>query len=166
MIGAASVPGSRDLARIVKLGLEGDSLKVQDQITACSDGCGGAILSPTGQRIAYQKHFKNARLDTLANGRVIRRNQVEIYIMNADGTGRQALTDKHWFMTPVAWSPDGTQILVYASDRNPNYAPPYSATPKYIQQILRVAPDGSGVTDITPFADTPVAKPEPSDWKR
>jgi Tol biopolymer transport system component len=160
LIGAASVPGARDSARIVKLGLEGNAVKVQSRITGCSGACGGAIISSDGRQIAFGKQF--IQVDTLDNGNVFRSSQDEIYVMNADGTGKRALTNsEHQWMTPVAWSPDGTHILVDATDRMPEEEQP----PSFAEHILLIAADGSGVTDISPFADAPDARPEPWDWK-
>lgn len=119
------------------------------------------ILSPDGQQVAFKNRF--IQVDTLENGNIFRSSQSEIYLMNADGTRRRALTNsEHQYVTPVVWSPDGTHILVYASDRTPDEERP----PPFTQYILMAAADGSGVTDITPFPDNPSAEPKPWDWKR
>ena len=38
-------------------------------------------------------------------------DEMEIYVMNADGTGVVRLTDNSVYDWPTAWSPDGTRIL-------------------------------------------------------
>jgi Tol biopolymer transport system component len=44
----------------------------------------------------------------------------EIYVMNADGTGLQRLTNNTASDTRPSWSPDGTKI-VFASNRDGNF---------------------------------------------
>ncbi len=61
-----------------------------------------AVYSPDGRRIAFVGRTDDP--DTHFN----------IYIMNADGSGRRRLTDLEWGLNPFEpprWSPDGRQIL-------------------------------------------------------
>ncbi|MCL4301924.1 MAG: PD40 domain-containing protein [Anaerolineae bacterium] len=61
------------------------------------------VWSPDGTRIAYVSQLENYNY--------------EIYVMNADGTGKTRLTNNPALDLYPAWSSDGTQI-VFASDRD------------------------------------------------
>lgn len=65
-----------------------------------ASGAGGFSWTPDG-RIVYGSHASGSK---------------EIWVMNADGSGRQQLTSSNGFNTSPAVSPDGSQI-VFASDR-------------------------------------------------
>ena len=62
----------------------------------------------------------------------------EIYVMNADGTGRTRLTDHpgydHW---PPSWSPGGTRIAFISEGAKGNH------------EIYVMNSDSSGLTDLT-----------------
>jgi Tol biopolymer transport system component len=80
--------------------------------------------APQGEKIAFASYAG--------------RNNSEIYVMNADGTGRTRLTDipghDHW---PPTWSPDGERIA-FTSDGA-----------KGIGEIYVMNSDGSGLTKLT-----------------
>jgi TolB protein len=61
------------------------------------------VWSPDGTRIAYISQLEDYNY--------------EIYVMNADGTGKTRLTNNPAFDIDPAWSPDGTQIA-FVSDRD------------------------------------------------
>ncbi|MGH7563341.1 MAG: TolB family protein [Gemmatimonadota bacterium] len=68
-----------------------------------------------------------------------RDGDLEIYVMNADGSGVEQLTDDPGGDFEPAWSPDGSRI-VFASDRGQN--------PEFTDLYVMNA-DGSGVTNLT-----------------
>src|SRR5437667_141023 len=68
-----------------------------------------------------------------------RGGNVEIYVMNADGTGVTRLTDSVGPDEVPAWSPDGTQIA-FASTRD--YQPPF-------YEIYVMNADGTGARQLT-----------------
>jgi Tol biopolymer transport system component len=60
----------------------------------------------------------------------------DVYIMNADGSGKTNLTSKRAEDTQPEWSPDGTRIA-FASDRDGDY------------DIYTMDADGSDVVQVT-----------------
>jgi len=60
----------------------------------------------------------------------------DIYVMNADGTGRTNLTNSAAYDAAPAWSPDGSKIA-FSSDRDPN------------RDIYVMNADGTGRTNLT-----------------
>lgn len=68
---------------------------------------GGPIWSPDGTRIAFHRNVsKNSRSQ-----------QIEVFIMEPDGSNVQQLTDDRALDGSCAWSPDGTRIA-FESTRN------------------------------------------------
>jgi Tol biopolymer transport system component len=61
---------------------------------------------------------------------------VEIYRMNADGSGQTRLTTSPAYDADPAWSPDGNQI-VFASDRDGDF------------ELFKMNADGTGQTQLT-----------------
>lgn len=114
----------------------------------------GAILSPDGSKIAFNVRIQ---LETdFGNGVVARDVQEEVHVMDVDGANRRQLThSEHKYLWPVAWSPDGTSLLVQAG------TPPGKGS----ERILVVPLDGSGPVDITPCQGT-FHFCYPTSWKR
>jgi len=75
------------------------------QVTAIAVGnhCICADWSPDGDRIAYQ-----------APGKPVKYDYPEIWVMNADGTGRVQLTANQTRDENPDWSPDGTRLAFYS----------------------------------------------------
>jgi TolB protein len=83
----------------------------------------GAAWSPDGTRIAFASE---------------RDGDEEIYVVNADGSGEQRLTDRPGVdATSAAWSPDGTQISFVANDGE-----------QWDDWVVNA--DGSGLLKLTP----------------
>jgi TolB protein len=61
---------------------------------------------------------------------------MEIYVMNADGSGETNLTNNPGNESYPAWSPDG-KLIAFVSDRDGKY------------EIYVMNPDGSGLTNLT-----------------
>ena len=77
--------------------------------------------SPDGSRIAFDSE---------------RDGNLEVYVMNADGTGQTRLTDNPAADGVPAWSPDGSRIA-FMSNRDGDY------------EIYVMNTDGSGQTRLT-----------------
>ena len=81
---------------------------------------GGAVYSPDGSRIAYVRHYQ-----------LVNRNETRV--VGADGSIDHVVGDRSdvQFQGSAAWSPDGTQLLMFRNSRTSG-------------QVLAVAPaDGS-----------------------
>lgn len=81
----------------------------------------GPVWSPDGGRVAFQS---------------IRDGNPELYLMNADGTGVQRLTNDTAADANPAWSPDGSH-LAFQTNRDGNW------------EIYSIAVDGTGLTNLT-----------------
>jgi Tol biopolymer transport system component len=82
---------------------------------------GGALWSPEGTRLAFTS---------------VRDGNVEIYVMNDDGTGVLRLTEHPAEDWVGNWSPDGTR-LAFQTNRDGNW------------EIYTVNVDGTGLTNLT-----------------
>jgi TolB protein len=95
-----------------------------------------ADWSATG-RIVYTAHDVG---DDILNGRNgFVSNSANLYLINADGTGKQQLTDTPYEERAPAWSPDGTRI-VYSCR---------TAGGTTVFHICVINADGTGLTQLT-----------------
>jgi Tol biopolymer transport system component len=84
--------------------------------------------SPDGTKIAFMRNDANVSASGF--------NNEDIYVMNADGTGQQRLTDDSGDDSHPAWSPDGTKIA-FVSNREQSI------------DIFIMDADGGNVTRLT-----------------
>ena len=84
--------------------------------------------NPAGTKIAFQS---NRNLTPGGNA-----SQLDIYVINADGTGETRLTTDTTNEAQPAWSPDGTKIA-FVSDRDDN------------NEVYVMNADGTGVARLT-----------------
>ncbi len=93
-----------------------------------------AVWSPDGTRIAFAGHkwlYGGAK-----PGPCCYSSHSDIYVMNADGSGRRKLTHNARYNAEPAWSPDGRKIA-FRSTRNGN------------RDIYVMNADGSGKRNLT-----------------
>src|SRR5205807_360039 len=74
---------------------------------------GVPFFSPDGQRVVFRSDRKE-------------KDRLQLYVINADGTGERALTDNpHWVYWAPYWYKDGKHIIYTAADHSvagrPNY---------------------------------------------
>lgn len=86
--------------------------------------------SPDGERITFDRKFSD--------------DEQAIFVINADGTGKERLTGAGVHFEP-SWSPDGARI-VFVSRREP---PPTSDTERCSSDIYVMAADGTGQVRLT-----------------
>jgi Tol biopolymer transport system component len=82
--------------------------------------------SPNGEKIAF---------DAIEDPDAL----PDVWVMNADGSGKTQLTDNDWWDAFPSWSPDG-QWVAMESD-----GPNFPAT----QGIWKMRPDGTGLSQVT-----------------
>jgi len=110
-------------------GSQGDPIEVTHGVRRLQS----ASLSPDGMRFAFTEQT----------------SQEDVYVMNADGTGQERLTNDLYEDREVAWSPDGSRIAFH-SNRDGAY------------QVWTIRPDGSDLRRVTSGATAfyPIWAPE------
>lgn len=119
---------------------------------------GGAFFSPDGKQIVYRAwHPTGDSLrtyrDLLAQG-LVRPNRMEIWVMNADGTGQRQITNLGGANFAPFFAPDGKRIIFSSNHKQPrsrNF------------DLFLVNVDGSGleqVTTDTEFDGFPMFSPD------
>ncbi|HEX2621618.1 MAG TPA: hypothetical protein VHL11_15775 [Phototrophicaceae bacterium] len=97
------------------------------------------MWSPDSTRIAFVIRNKMVGTDQLR----------DIYLINADGTNLQQLTDNYAINLDPQWSPDGTQLVFYGYETgafDPNN------TKSLGTEVFRINADGSDFTNLTQSA--------------
>jgi Tol biopolymer transport system component len=117
---------------------------------------GGYSWSPDGRRIAFTRQLDAG----IAFGR--QRLNIEIYVMNSDGSGLRNLTrSPGWHDFSPVWSPDGRKIVFSRSRDNLPWA--WAPNDPGDMEIYVMNADGSGQRNLTrhPASDwSPVWSPD------
>ncbi len=85
---------------------------------------GGAWWSPDGKQIVYRANHPTdsaelkAYRDLLAQ-RLVRPSRVELFVMNADGSGQRQITRLGGANFGPSWTPDGRRIVFSSNYKNP-----------------------------------------------
>jgi Tol biopolymer transport system component len=85
---------------------------------------GGAFFSPDGRRIVYRAYHPTdsaelAQYRALLDQNIVRPNRMEIWVMNADGTGQTQVTRLGGANFAPFFTPDGRRIVFSSNYRNP-----------------------------------------------
>ena len=106
------------------------------------DDVGGAYdWSPDGSQVAFIDYSGYI-------GEVPTGASWDVFVMNADWTGRRQVTDDEGFDAAPSWSPDGGRI-VYASDRSDPHRPACEVDVTCKRDIYTIGVDGTGQVQLT-----------------
>jgi len=106
---------------------------------------GGAFYSPDGSQIIWRAHYPEAgpELDdyrSLLNQGLIRPGELEIMVMDADGSNQRQVTSIGGANFAPYWHPDGTRVVFSSNHHDPTGRD---------FDIYMVNLDGTGLTRIT-----------------
>ena len=110
---------------------------------------GGAFFSPDGSKIVYRAHHPSDSASLaeyrglLAQG-LVRPTRMEIWIMNADGTGQRQVTTLGGANFAPYFTPDGRRIIFASNHTNPRGR----GFDLYLVNL-----DGSGLDQVTTHAE-------------
>jgi TolB protein len=112
---------------------------------------GGAFFSPDGRQIVYRAWHPvgdslRAYRDLLAQG-LVRPNRMELFVMNADGTGQRQITNLGGANFAPIFLPDGRRIIFSSNHRNPR-GPGARNFELFIVNV-----DGTGLEQVTSHAE-------------
>ena len=130
-VSAGELDWSPDGSKLAFIGSDGfwdlyivDATSLERTKITRTQGPGRASWSPDGTKIVFRHGGQGSDL--------------EIYVVNADGTGLTKLTDNNYVDSSPTWSPDGSSIA-FATQRHG----------KENQEIYVMNPDGSGKRRLT-----------------
>ncbi|HKG93934.1 MAG TPA: hypothetical protein VKA84_18640 [Gemmatimonadaceae bacterium] len=130
---------------IYTMGVDGSNLR---RLTSAPGYDGGPFFSPDGARIVYRAWHPTdsaelgAYRDLLAQ-RMVRPNRMEIWVMNADGSGQRQVTNLGGANFAPFFTPDGRRIIFSSNHRNPRGPQAQNF------DLFLVDDDGSGLEQVT-----------------
>lgn len=105
---------------------------------------GGPFFSPDGKQIVYRAWHPTdtalANYRALLNQRLVRPTRMEIWVMNADGSGQHQITSLGGANFAPYFTPDGKRIIFSSNYRNPH---------SRNFDLYLVNADGSGLEQVT-----------------
>lgn len=120
---------------------------------------GGAFYSPDGSKIIWRAHYPEPGPEaddymTLLEQGLIRPGELDVYVMDADGSNQRQVTDLGGASFAPYWHPDGDKILFSSNHHDPSGRD---------FDIYMINLDGTGLTRITHaegFDGFPVFSPD------
>jgi TolB protein len=126
---------------IYTMNVDGSDMK---RLTTTPGYDGGPFFSPDGKQIVYRAwHPTDTALTTyqrLLGQRLVRPNRMEIYVMNADGSGQRRVTQLGGANFAPFFTPDGKRIIFSSNHKNPR-------SRNFDLYLVNV--DGSGLEQVT-----------------
>jgi Tol biopolymer transport system component len=115
---------------------------------------GGPWWSPDGTKIVYRSHHPSdsselADYQRLLGGRMVRPRRVELFVMNADGTGQRQVTKLGGANFGPSWSPDGRKIVFSSNHQNPRSG-------NFDLFLVDAAADTAGASQVEQITSSPV----------
>jgi Tol biopolymer transport system component len=107
--------------------------------------------SPDGTKIAFETDRDDGGMPILGVRPqiIFMTTNIEIYVMNADGTGQTNLTNEPAWDGYPSWSPDGTKIAFQTDRDSSNGIVILANGPDLGHEIYVMNSDGSGQTNLT-----------------
>ena len=117
------------------------------------DMMGGAFFSPDSQRIVYRaSHPKNAEevdaYQSLLKQNVVEPGNLELFIMNADGTGKFQVTDNGASNFAPFFHPDGQRIM-FSSNVHSQQTKDAASSKRPTFHLYLIDEDGKNLERIT-----------------
>lgn len=127
---------------IYTMNVDGSNVR---RLTTAAGYDGGPFFSPDGTKIIYRAYHPTDSLElaqyrALLAQEIVRPNKMEIWVMNADGTGQHQVTHLGGANFAPFSTPDGKQILFSS-----NYKNPHSGN----FDLYLINYDGSGLEQVT-----------------
>jgi Tol biopolymer transport system component len=127
---------------IYTMGVDGSNVR---RLTSTPGYDGGPFFSPDGSMIVYRAWHPTDSADLatyrdLLGRNMVRPNRMEIWVMNADGTGQRQITELGGANFAPYFTPDGQRIIFSSNHQNPrsrNF------------DLYLVNLDGTGLTQVT-----------------
>lgn len=124
--------------------LDGSS---QRRLTRSPGYDGGAFYSPDSKLICFRARViadpkEQAEYDALLADGLVKPSKMEIFVMNADGTGRRAVTAHGAANFCPFFTPDGKRLIFSSNMHDPNGRPP-----NFDLYLINV--DGTGLKRVT-----------------
>jgi TolB protein len=131
---------------IYTMNIDGSNVK---QLTRTPGYDGGPWWSPDGTKIVYRAQHPSdsaslSRYRDLLSRGMIRPSEVELYVMNADGSENRQITRLGGANFGPSWTPDGQRIIFSSNHKNPrsrNF------------DLFLVNLDGTGLEQVTTNPD-------------